>query len=80
MNLQRKIENELLAPSVIRRCIAALPPECRALLERAMREPFVPASEEMDDALCLHESDYAFLNKRDQLYVSGDVKKAYGMK
>ena len=75
--LAEKIANELLAPSVMRRRIAALSPECRTLLERAMREPFVPASAEMEDALFLHESDYAFLNKQDQLNVPIDVKKAY---
>lgn len=31
----------------------------------------------MDDALFLHESDYAFLNKKDQLDVPVDVKNAY---
>lgn len=75
--LADKIANELLMPTVMRRRIAVLSPECRALLEHAMSEPFVPASEEMEDALALHESDYAFLNKRDQLDVPVDVKKAY---
>ena len=75
--LAEKIANELLAPSVMRRRVAALSPECRTLLERAMREPFVPSSEEMENALCLNESDYAFLNKQDQLDVPVDVKKAY---
>ena len=75
--LAEKIANELLAPSVMRRRIAALSPECRTLLERAMREPFVPAAKEKEDAICLHESDYAFLNKRDQLDVPVDVKRAY---
>ena len=75
--LAEKIANELLLPSVMRRRIATFSPECRALLERAMREPFVPASEEKEDALCLHESDYAFLNKQGQLNVPVDVKNAY---
>lgn len=75
--LAEKIANELLAPSVMRRRIAALSPECRALLERAMKEPFVPASGEMEDALYLNERDYAFLNKKDQLNIPVDVKKAY---
>lgn len=75
--LAEKIANELLAPSVMRRRIAVLSPECRALLERAMKRPFVPASEEIEDAICLHESDYAFLNRRDQLDVPVDVKRAY---
>lgn len=75
--LAEKIANELLAPSVMRRRIAALSPECRALLERAMKEPFVPASGEMEDALYLNERDYAFLNKKDQLDIPVDVKKAY---
>lgn len=75
--LADKIANELLMPTVMRRRIAVLSPECRALLEHAINEPFVPASEEMEDALALHESDYAFLNKRDQLDVPVDVKKAY---
>ncbi|MDE6604376.1 MAG: SEC-C domain-containing protein [Lachnospiraceae bacterium] len=75
--LAEKIANELLMPTVMRRRIAVLSPECRTLLERAIRGPFVPASEEMEDALALHESDYAFLNKRDQLDVPVDVKRAY---
>lgn len=75
--LADKIANELLMPTVMRRRIAVLSPECRALLEHAINEPFVPASEEMEDALALHESDYAFLNKRDQLDVPVDVKKVY---
>ncbi|MBD5482615.1 MAG: hypothetical protein HDR15_08890 [Lachnospiraceae bacterium] len=75
--LAEKIANELLAPSVMRRRIAVLSPECRILLERAMEKPFVPASDEMEDARSLHESDYAFLNKRDQLDVPVDVKRAY---
>ena len=75
--LAEKIANELLAPSVMRRRIAVLSPECRTLLERAMREPFVPSSEEIQDALCLHESDYAFLNNQDLLDVPVDVKRAY---
>ena len=75
--LAEKIANELLMPTVMRRRIAVLSPECRILLERAMREPFIPTPEEMDDALCLHESDYAFLNKREQLDVPVDVKIAY---
>lgn len=75
--LAEKIANELLALSVMRRRIAVFSPECRILLERAMREPFVPASEEIEDAIYLHESDYAFLNKRDQLDVPVDVKRAY---
>ena len=75
--LADKIANELLMPTVMRRRIAVLSPECRILLERAMREPFIPTPEEMDDALCLHESDYAFLNKREQLDVPIDVKIAY---
>ena len=72
--LAEKIANELLMPTVMRRRIAVLSPECRILLERAMREPLIPTPEEMDDALCLHESDYAFLNKREQLDVPVDVK------
>jgi len=75
--LAEKIANELLTPSVMRRRIAALSPECRTLMERAIREPFVPADEEMEDALCLHERDYAFLNGQDQLNVPVDVKNAY---
>ena len=75
--LAEKIANELLMPTVMRRRIAVLSSECRILLERAMREPFIPTPEEMDDALCLHESDYAFLNKREQLDVPVDVKIAY---
>ena len=75
--LAEKIANELLMPTVMRRRIAVLSPECRILLERAMREPLIPTPEEMDDALCLHESDYAFLNKREQLDVPVDVKIAY---
>ena len=75
--LADKIANELLMSTVMRRRIAVLSPECRILLERAMREPFIPTPEEMDDALCLHESDYAFLNKREQLDVPIDVKIAY---
>ena len=75
--LAEKIANELLMPTVMRRRIAVLSPECRILLERAMREPLIPTPEEMDDALCLHESDYAFLNKREQLDVPIDVKIAY---
>lgn len=75
--LAEKIANELLKPSVMRRRIAVLSPECRALLERAMREPFIPASEEMEDALRLNESDYAFLNKEEQLNIPTDVKIAY---
>lgn len=75
--LADKIANELLMPTVMRRRIAVLSPECRILLERAMREPFIPTPEEMNDALCLHESDYAFLNKREQLDVPIDVKIAY---
>ena len=75
--LADKIANELLMPTVMRRRIAVLSPECRILLERAMREPFIPTPGEMDDALCLHESDYAFLNKREQLDVPIDVKIAY---
>ncbi len=75
--LAEKIANELLAPSVMRRRIAALSPECRTLMERAIREPFVPTDEEMEDALCLHESDYAFLNGRKQINVPVDVKNAY---
>ena len=75
--LAEKIANELLMPTVMRRRIAVLSPECRILLERAMREAFIPTPEEMDDTLCLHESDYAFLNKREQLDVPVDVKIAY---
>ena len=75
--LADKIANELLMPTVMRRRIAVLSSECRILLERAMREPFIPTPEEMDDALFLHESDYAFLNKREQLDVPVDVKIAY---
>lgn len=75
--LAEKIANELLMPTVMRRRIAALSPECRTLLEHAIIEPFIPSHEEMDDALCLHESDYAFLNKKNQLDVPVDVKKAY---
>lgn len=75
--LAEKIANELLMPTVMRRRIAVLSPECRALLEGAISEPFVPSSEEMEDALVLHESDYAFLNKQDQLNVPVDVKNAY---
>lgn len=56
--LAEKIANELLAPSVMRRRIAALSPECRALLERAMKEPFVPASGEMEDALYCQTAHY----------------------
>lgn len=75
--LADKIANELLMPTVMRRRIAVFSPECRTLLERAISEPFVPSSEEMEDALALHESDYAFLNKRDLLDVPVDVKNAY---
>lgn len=75
--LAEKIANELLMPTVMRRRIAALSPECRTLLEHAVREPFIPTPAEMDDALCLHECDYAFLNKKGQLDAPVDVKKAY---
>lgn len=47
--LAEKIANELLTPSVMRRRVAALSPECRMLPERAMKEPFVPTDEEADD-------------------------------
>lgn len=75
--LAEKIANELLTPSVMRRRIAVLSPECRALLERAIREPFIPDVEEIEDALRLNESDYAFLNEKEQLDVPTDVKIAY---
>ncbi len=75
--LAEKIANELLMPSVMRRRIAVLSPECRTLIERAIKEPFVPANEEIEDALCLHASDYAFLNRQGQLNVPVDVKNAY---
>lgn len=75
--LAEKIANELLTPSVMRRRIAVLSPECRALLERAIREPFIPDVEEIEDALRLNESDYAFLNEKEQLDVPADVKIAY---
>lgn len=75
--LAEKIANELLMPTVMRRRIATFSPECRTLLEHAIIEPFIPTPEEMNDVLCLHESDYAFLNKEDQLDVPVDVKKAY---
>lgn len=75
--LADKIANELLMPTVMRRRIAALSPECRTLLEHAIKEPFIPAPEEMEDAMCIHESDYAFLSKKNQLDVPVDVKKAY---
>ena len=75
--LAERIASELLTPSVMRRRIAALSPESRTLMERAIKEPFVPADGEMGAALCLHESDYAFLNGQDQLMVPVDVKNAY---
>ena len=75
--LVEKIANELLTSSVMKKRIAVLLPECRVLLERAIREPFIPTSEEMEYALRLNESDYAFLNKEDQLIVPIDVKIAY---
>lgn len=75
--LAQKIANELLAPSVMRRRIATFSIEERTLLERAIVCPFVPTPAEMDTALLLHEKDYAFINRRDELNVPVDVAKAY---
>lgn len=75
--LAEKIANELLSPSVMRRRLATFTTEQRALLERAIQEPFVPTEDEMDDALALHEKDYAFLNRNNQLNVPVDVGVAY---
>lgn len=75
--LAEKIANELLAPSVMRRRLATFTAEQRALLERAIEAPFVPKEEEMEGALMLYESDYAFLNKKDELHVPVDVAAAY---
>lgn len=75
--LAEKIANELLAPSVIRRRMAVFSKEQRELLERAMKQPFVPTEDEMEDTLWLHEHDYAFLNKARMLNVPVDVAKAY---
>lgn len=75
--LAEKIENELLAPSVMKRRIATFSPEERILFERAIESPFVPSEEELDNAYALHEKDYAFINKKDELNVPVDVAKAY---
>lgn len=75
--LAQKIANELLAPSVMRRRIATFSIEERTLLERAIVCPFVPTQEEMEDALLLHEKDYAYINKQDELHVPVDVAEAY---
>lgn len=75
--LAEKIANELLEPTVMKRRVATFTVEQRGLLERAIDRPFVPSEEEMEDALALHERDYAFLNKRDELNVPVDVAAAY---
>lgn len=75
--LAEKIANELLMPSVMRRRMAVFSQKQRALLERAMKEPFVPKEDEMEDTLRLHEQDYAFLNNQMILNVPVDVKDAY---
>ena len=75
--LAEKIANELLTPTVMKRRVATFTVEQRGLLERAIDRPFVPSEEEMEDALALHERDYAFLNKRDELNVPVDVAAAY---
>lgn len=75
--LAEKIANELLAPSVMKRRIATFSPEERILFERAIESPFVPSEEELDNAYALHEKDYAFINKKDELNVPVDVAKAY---
>lgn len=75
--LAEKIANELLAPSVMRRRIATFSPEQRILFERAIENAFIPSEDEIEDALLLHETDYAFLNKQDKLNVPVDVAVAY---
>lgn len=76
--LAEKIANELLVPSVMRRRIAALSPECRALLERAMKGLFVPMSEEIEDAQCLAfgEAFYGVFDK-DVLRAMFNVRKGF---
>ena len=75
--LAEKIANELLAPSVMKRRIATFSAEERALLERAIESPFVLTEDEMEDALSLHEKDYAIINKQDKLMVPVDVAEVY---
>lgn len=76
-DLVDKIVSKLLDPSVMKRRLGVLAPECRTLMERAIEEPFVPAEEEMEDALCLQEYDYALLDEGNRLKVPVDVKAAY---
>lgn len=75
--LEEKIANELLSLSVMRKRMATFTLEQRVLFERAIKAPFVPTKDEMDDALSLHEKDYAFLNRKSELNVPVDVANAY---
>ncbi len=75
--LAEKIATELLEPSIMRRRFATFTKEQRALFERAIKTPFVPVYEEMENALILHENLYAFMNNQDELHVPVDVASAY---
>lgn len=76
--LAEKIAEELLTPSVVRRRMAVFTSEQRKLLEHAMKEPFIPTEEELEDTLRICESDYAFFDKQQKLNVPVDVKVVYG--
>ncbi len=76
-DLAEKIAAELLEPSIMRKRFATFTKEQRALFERAIKAPFVPVYEEMENALILHENVYAFMNKQDELNVPEDVASAY---
>ena len=75
--LVERIANELMDPAVMRRRMAVFSPEQRRLFERAMEKSFVPSEDEMEDALILHENDYAYLNRQNELHIPIDVAVAY---
>ena len=54
--------------------MAVFTSEQRKLLEHAMKEPFIPTEEELEDTLRICESDYAFFDKQQKLNVHVDVR------
>lgn len=76
-DLAQKISGELQNTGVMKRRTAVWSTQERTLFERAMRSPFILADEERNDAFCLDDSEYAYLDVEGNLCIPEDVAVRY---
>lgn len=75
--LTRKIADYLLDGEIMKLRLAVLTDAQIRLFEKALLKPFIPSSDELEDAYKLNEMDYGTITFDDRLVIPDDVKEAY---